>query len=152
MFIFLKFYYFFIPSFTYVCIQTHTCQGSHVNVCVQARTCHRSHVDIRRQLLGVGILLPPRGIWELNSGLSGLCASASAHRTIPPQDLLREISPGVWRWWVPGNLVICTLSLYLQEAHKPSVSWGLYTRNSLIKRRASFHNWGIGFHFLPWPQ
>lgn len=149
MFIFLKLYYLLIPSFTYVCVQICTCQGSHVNVCV----CRHAHATDPMWTTG-------DNSWELvfschlvGSGnwlrSSGLCANTPARWTIPPQDLLREISAGVWRWQLPGSLVICTLSLYLQEAHRQSVSWGLYTRNSLIMRRASFHNWGIRVSLSP---
>lgn len=133
-----------------MCACRHAHARAHMWMCVCAGM-HMPRIPCGRQETTLGSWYSPATSWDLGIELrsSGLCASAPACWTIPPQDLLREISAGVWRWQVPGSLVFCTLSLYLPEAHRQSVSWGLYTRNSLIMRRASFHNWGIRVSLSP---
>lgn len=41
-------------------------------VCMQMNMYHVTYVEVKRQLYGVDSLLPPLGLWESNSGPSGL--------------------------------------------------------------------------------
>lgn len=106
----------FIYSFTYLCV----CADMHVSGLTCEWVCaglHMPQITCGQRKTTLGSWYSPATWWDLGIELrsSGLCASTSAHWTIPPQDLLREIFAGVWRWRVPGSLIICILDFICKK-------------------------------------